>query len=529
MSILFFLVIIVCVVSVLVNCLQYIHILQLESYQNKMYLKWVIKNYTTPLGITEILVCFGGFTLTYVLASKFNLYGIALMLVLGICILWAGFSGYRFWKLPKKKPLVFTDRVRRLNYALFFALFAAYVILSFFTPYVQIMFLIILGLSPLLVLFANIIMIPVEKGIKRGFLSEAKLILRQRPDLIKIGITGSFGKTSSKFILQKILSEKYNTLASPASYNTPMGLTIVIREQLKPEHEVFIAEMGARYTKDIKELTDLVQPKYGLITSIGKQHLETFGSFENVAQTKYNLIDALPSDGIGYLPNDDGEALRRFQLEDKKKRLFSIEKADGAFVYAQNITVHSGGCEFDLVCELGTVRLNTVLLGKHNVLNILGACAVALDLGLSLEQIQAGVSKIEPIEHRLQLIASPSGVTVIDDAFNANPAGTKMALDVLQYFPGKKIIVTPGLVELGDEEQILNIQFGKDIAKSCDIAVIVGKRFLPYIKQGLQEENFDMGAIVEYESLDEVTAFIGAYAKPGDVVLFENDLPDNYL
>ena len=152
------------------------------------------------------------------------------------------------------------------------------------------------------VLTANLMVLPVEKTVQRWYLNDAACILAKRDDLIRIGITGSYGKTSCKFILGTILSEKYNVLVPPSSYNTPMGLTRVIREQLKRSHEVLLAEMGARHVGDIRELCDLAHPKYGLITSVGPQHLETFGSIENVAKTKYELIENLPQDGCAFFP-----------------------------------------------------------------------------------------------------------------------------------------------------------------------------------------------------------------------------------
>lgn len=513
---------------VMACCVRYVHMLQLESYQNKMYLKWVKNHYRenrdlliTVASIGVFLLCTLGY---YLLDNTGLMTSITVIALVGI----AGYSGYVYFSAGKKKPLVYTPRVRRILMMTFFLVAFLFYLLSHFTMYATLLFLLFLPLAPYLVLLANLCLYPMERYIKNGFFKQAKEILKNRPDLIKIGITGSFGKTSAKFILTTILSEKYDILCSPASYNTPMGLTKVIREMLEDHHQVFVAEMGARYVGDIQELCDLVHPKYGLITSIGKQHLETFGSFANIVSTKYSLIENLPASGIGYLPNDGAACLEKYQVRDKKKRLYSVEPGKDAFVWAENIQMDQSGSVFDLVCDAGRVTLNTCLLGKHNIQNILGCCAVALDLGLTLAQIQSGVAKVQPIEHRLQLMPSPNGVVIIDDAFNANPTGTKMALDVLTYFEGKKIIVTPGLVELGDEEEALNREFGQGIAKVCDIAVLVGKRFAPYLKEGLLNSGFDQGSIVELESLEEVTRFIGVYAKPGDVVLFENDLPDNY-
>ncbi|MBQ9625008.1 MAG: UDP-N-acetylmuramoyl-tripeptide--D-alanyl-D-alanine ligase, partial [Clostridia bacterium] len=507
-----------------------IHILQLESYQNNMYLKWVKNNFAKGnlliINVTAAICAVVTAVFWYALGLDF------MGAVCGIfCCGIAGYSIYDYYTAPKKKPLVITDRVKRLFVALMTV--TALLILLFNSiigdcTYLNILLLILF--APFVVLIANLTAYPFEGTIKMGYLNNAKSILRKREDLIKIGITGSYGKTSTKFILNTILSEKYNSLCSPESYNTPMGLTRVVREMLTDEHEVFIAEMGARYVKDIKVLCDLVHPKYGLISSIGKQHLETFKTLENIIETKYDLIKALPEDGIGYLPNDGDICIELAKRKDDiNKKIYSLDKMRKACVWAEDIVIDETGSSFDVVTkEKGSIRVNTCLLGEHNIRNILGSVAVALDLDLTLEQIKAGIEKIKPIEHRLQLINSGNGVIVIDDAFNANPEGTKAALKVISQFKGRKIIVTSGLVELGNETESLNKSFGRDIAQNCDIAVLVGKSFSKFIKEGLLEEGFDEGAIVEYETLEEVTNFIGAFAEPGDVVLFENDLPDNY-
>lgn len=510
--------------------IRFVHILQLESYQNKMFGKWIIAN--SMKGDLLIVNCVSLLLslLTAIAFYGFGFYGIG-SISGAACGVVAFYSFFSYYLSPKKKPLVITERIKRLFVSL--AVFSAFLLFlfSYIFDSLFIVVFIFLILAPYLVMMANILVYPLEALIKRSLLGEAKDIINRRSDLIKIGITGSFGKTSTKFILNSILSEKYNSLCSPASYNTPMGLTRVIREMLRDDHEVFIAEMGARYTKDIKELCNLVKPKYGLISSIGKQHLETFKTLENIIETKYDLIRSLPKDGIGYLPNDGGICTELSKRDDDiNKKVYSINEITKACVFAKDIAIDEKGSSFDIVNSKGeSIRVNTCLLGEHNIQNILGCVAVALDLGLTMEQVKDGIANIKPIEHRLQLIDSQSGVIVIDDAFNANPTGTKMALNVLKAFKGKKIIVTPGLVELGDETQALNSEFGQDIAKVCDVVVLVGKTYTKYIKEGLKKAGFDEGAIVEYDTLDEVTPFIGAYAKPGDVVLFENDLPDNYL
>ncbi|MDO4357937.1 MAG: UDP-N-acetylmuramoyl-tripeptide--D-alanyl-D-alanine ligase, partial [Clostridia bacterium] len=375
-------------------------------------------------------------------------------------------------------------------------------------------------------LAAGFVMQPVENHINMGFFNAAKAKLEARPDLIKIGITGSYGKTSTKFALLTILSEKYNVLASPASFNTPMGLSRVINTQLNDKHQVFIAEMGARHVGDIRELVGLVHPKYGLLTSVGPQHLETFGTIQNIANTKYELIDGLPEDGVAFFADDAKLVHELYERCPVEKVLTGINGL-GQELRAENLRVTINGSKFDLVTEDGRVKpCTTRLLGRHNISNIVLAASVALKLGLTLDEIGAGIRKIAPVEHRLQLIKG--AMTVIDDAFNSNPSGAQEALNVLSGFPQNRIIITPGFVEQGEKEEELNYQFGAQMAGKVDVAILVGKKHSRPIHDGLTVAGFDEANIYVVPNLDEASVVLRQIGKAGDTVLFENDLPDNY-
>ena len=263
-------------------------------------------------------------------------------------------------------------------------------------------------------------------------------MLEARKDLIKIGITGSYGKTSTKFILAAILGEKYSVLPTPSSFNTPMGLTKVIRTQLEPHHQVFIAEMGARHVGDIKELCDLVRPEYGVLTSVGEQHLETMGNIETIASTKFELIEGLKPGGAAFFGADDGGWCDKLFARARGEKHRAGLGSGYLSMYAEDITVGPSGSRFTLSDgEGGRVTCETKLLGKHNIQNIVLSCAVAKRLGMTMEEIARGVLRAQPVEHRLQLIKGANGVIVIDDAFNANPSGAAAAFEVLGSFPGK--------------------------------------------------------------------------------------------
>ncbi|MEY8302794.1 UDP-N-acetylmuramoyl-tripeptide--D-alanyl-D-alanine ligase [Anaerosalibacter bizertensis] len=379
-------------------------------------------------------------------------------------------------------------------------------------------------------ILANAIVNPIEKRINTYYYTMAQEKIKSMDDLDTVGITGSFGKTSTKFIVDTILKEKYRVLKTPESYNTPMGISKVINSKLTNDYEIFIAEMGARYIGDIKEIAKLVHPKIGVITSIGPAHLETFKNIENIMKTKYELIEELPSDGIAIF-NYDNKYLRKLADKTfKEKILYGLENQEKLDIYATDIEVSELGSSFILKDKSGEeIKCTTKLLGKHNIYNILAGASVAKALGLTFEEIRRGIAKIEPIPHRLNIINPGTGVIVIDDTFNSNPVGVKAALEVLNQFKeGRKIIITPGMVELGDKEEESNREFGVRISTVCDYVILVGKNRTKPIYKGLKESGYNENNIIVVQNLDEATKEFQKIVRPKDVVLFENDLPDNY-
>lgn len=451
--------------------------------------------------------------------------------------------GYNKTSQPVKKALVFTPRATRLFRAnmLISALVLIIPSLIYFTLanslsiYIYIVVLGILAymvyrLQPLFMYLSTGLMKPIEEKINMGYYVSAQNIIKERQDLNVVGITGSFGKTSTKFIVGTILAEKYNVLNTPESYNTPMGLSKVINNTLNPDHEVFVAELGAKVIGEIREVAELVQPKIGVLTSIGPVHIETFKNIDNIMKTKYELIEELPTDGVAIF-NYDNEYIKKLADKTfKEKILYGLEDVENLDIYADDIVVSELGSTFTLRDKEGnSISCTTKLLGKHNIYNILAGACVAKTLGLTFEEISRGIGKIEPVEHRLNIIDSGTGVIIIDDAFNSNPIGTKAALEVLSQFKeGKKIIVTPGMIELGEMEESANREFGVNIGKVCDYVILVGEKRTRPIYEGIMETNYNESNIFVVNNLDEATAVIGKIAKPKDVVLFENDLPDNY-
>lgn len=439
----------------------------------------------------------------------------------------------------EKTPLVMTDRAKRLkNFHIKLNLLLGIVLLIigliFNNIYIGIAiiigFLFLYYYQPKLMTTSGKLMLPKERAINLGFYRSAQEKIKSFENLKVVGITGSYGKTSTKFITSTILKEKYDVQDTPSSYNTPMGLSKVINNDLEKDKEVFIAEMGAYVKSEIKEVAELVQPDIGVLTSIGPAHLESFGSIENIIKTKYELIEALEEEGIAIFNYDDENLKEVADKTELKKYYYGLNDIEKLDIYAKDIEVSERGSDFTLcIKEVGEIRCSTKLLGRHNISNLLAASTVGYVLGLTLEELRNGISKVEPVEHRLNLIDSGNGIIIIDDGFNSNPAGAKAALEVIDGFKtGNKFIVTPGMIELGELEYIENKKFGKEMGKVVDYAFLVGKKRTKPILEGLAEVGFPEDKIFSVDSLDEATEIFGKMIRPGDVILFENDLPDNY-
>lgn len=507
------------------------HYFQLESYQFYGYFKTILRQWRKailPGVVMALLVALGnlaGFADPYTMQNAGTLLSIVLVGYVFVVFPACGFVILRAaQKTPEKKKFALTARMKRL----YCALGVVCVLLSLLlllNKWMMYSFLLPL-LLPLLTALSGVLILPVERSIFRLYFRDAEKKLTENEKLIRIGITGSYGKTSTKFVLNTLLSQKYNVLATPASFNTPMGVTRIVRERLQPAHQVFIGEMGARHVGEIRELSRLVHPRIGILTAVGPQHLDTFKTLDRIRNTKYELIDALPRDGMAVFLHDDAIVSELYEKTSKPKMLVGREGSDA---WAEDISVSHEGSSFTLCFPDGErLSCQTRLLGRHNINNILLAAAVSKYLGLSAEQIIRGVSQLQPVEHRLQLLRSAGGITVIDDAFNTNPRSSREAFQVLSSFPGRHIVVTPGMVELGEEEEKFNYEFGKNMAACADLAVLVGKRHTAPIEKGLLDAGFARENIQVVASLDEAIAFNQKNLRPGDVVMYENDLPDHY-
>lgn len=496
--------------------------MQLNSYRNSRYWRWTKKNFSQKIAFSMMVMLIGG---VLVMAN------IALIPAYLIWIFGAGFGAYKLLTEKHKKALAFTRRSKTLFFTSIGLFVVASAILALFLPprFVLFTWAVIDFMAFGWLALGNFVLIPVERRIARWYYNDARRIIQSMPHLKVIGITGSYGKTSVKHFLTRILSEKYNVVMTPGSYNTPMGVTITIRNHLKPIHEIFVCEMGAKQLGDIKELCDLAAPQMGILTAVADQHLETFGSIENVQKGKFELLDALPKDGVGYM-NFDYEYIRNHSpITHVANHAYSLNQSNTAY-QARDIQYTAKGMQFSVYYQNEKMfDLETKLMGEANISNILVCCAVAVKLDVSVKSIQFAVKNLQPVKHRMELKRNPGGITILDDAFNSNPTGAKMALNVLKQIEGgQKIIITPGMIELADKEYELNRILGEQIAEHVDYAILVGpKKTLP-IQEGLKNKNYPETKLYVARNLTDANQQLMKIATKGDVVLYENDLPDTY-
>lgn len=501
----------------------HMHMYQLNSYNNIEERTWIRENRYPIFG--RIF----GLVISLIFLAAFNTFVPAIGYVVAIILNILTALGNK--EKESKIALKYTPRVKRM----LFTASLIYILANIFVYYVLLMsemtgiYKFVLQITPMfnqyLLMIANFVNTPIERQINNKFINEARQKITSMQNLTVIGVTGSYGKTTVKQILGKLLGKDFNVLITPYNYNTTLGVTITIREYLSPLHDVFVCEMGAKGVGEIKEICDIVNPKYGIITSIGEQHLETFLSVDNIIKTKFELADAVPEEGIVFL-NYDNEIIRNKKI-DKKVVSYAINHKEADFV-PYDIKVDENGSIFCLKIGGEEVRFETKIIGLQNVLNIAGCIAVAYNLGVTTQTLVQRVRQIEQVEHRQQIIKKNFGI-IIDDAYNSNPSGAKSALDTLSMFDMIKIVITPGMVELGEKQYSLNQEFGRQIAKVADYAILVGKNQTIPIQEGINKENYDKEKLFIVDNIKEALDI--AYKIKADkqkAILLENDLPDNY-
>lgn len=495
-----------------------VQMFQQNSYRTERYNRWLRQTgeWHSHMNIVALLaaVCF---------AFTTHLAAIAIFGVWMTIIAVAEFS------IKYKVRLVYTMRVKRLIATRMLLTAAIIGVVHIYAVEYTLVAAMLLTLDYWTIL-SNWINRPLEAAITRWYYNDARRILRSMPHLKVIGITGSFGKTSTKHFLYRLLSERYNVVMTPGNFNTTLGVVRTIREHLKPHHEVFIVEMGAKQRGDIKEICDLVQPTVGIVTSVGEMHLETFGTVENIARTKFELVDAVGAEGLAVVNIDSEAACRHLKEHNIRATTYGIESADADY-RASEVCYSQLETTFNLKhgdrVDEGFV---THILGRGNILNITAALAVAEHLGVTVAECRRAVKQIEQVEHRLSMRCG-GGVTILDDAYNSNPTGARMALEVLAGFAtsGCRYVVTPGFVEMGAKQYDNNRAFGGDIAHANpDGVYVVNEVNREAIAEGLKDGGYAEERISHVASFKEAMAELQPRLKAGDVVLYENDLPDSF-
>ena len=524
------------------SSLKFLLVLQQSGYHGTRYFKWINSGkriYLARLMLLSMLAFMFFCVLNICFSSAFSVDIVSFV----------GFSAYLLFSISyihtegavnAKVPLKKTKRLVRLciTYALVLTAFSfgLIVLVNYLSSVIndEIVYLLRYSLlcltpltTPILLIVAYALNEPFEEIIRRRYYAITTKKL-DSDDFIKIGITGSYGKTSVKEILKGILSVKYRVLATPASYNTPLGMSWAVKN-LDSTHDVFIAEMGARSKGDIKELVKIVKPTYGVLTGINSQHLETFKSIESIKDTKFELFEGLPEKGKGFFSSENEGAIELFERFNGKKVLAGGNGEKGQTVFASDVKITSKGTTFTLnVKGEEPIKCSTVLLGKHSIENICLASSVAKELGLSAEEIALGIGRLQSVGHRLELIPNNKNIVIIDDSYNANEDGVKASMEVLDTFVGRKIVLTPGLVELGKRENQANFEMGRLLAKHADLVIVIGNHNAEMLISGLLDGGMNKENVCFYKTLNKGNAYLNSIIKEGDVVLFENDLPDNY-
>lgn len=513
-----------------INLNRFLHVLQQSFYHNTELLSVSKKTETLELDTFEIIGVI--ISLISMFIFKDAMYAV-----------WSAISiiAINFVSITKpkvKKKFVITTRVKITYVAIYLLLF-----LVILLPYILIktgnlstvmfsLVLILLSLNKYLaigiVMFANIIIMPILNMINERYINEAKNVIKSNKNLKIIGITGSYGKTSTKNIIYQILSQKFSTVMTPKSYNTTLGVVKSIREDVKPYTEVFVCEMGAARLGEIKEICEIVSPDYSVITSIGPQHLSTFKSMDNIIQGKFEIVNYAKENAVAILNTDNSYIKNNIdkQVNGKKVIEYSIDDEKQKY-HVENIHMSDKGSIFTVVCDDEKMQLETKLLGRHNIYNIVCSVAISKELGMTNNEIQKAIKKLKPVEHRLEL-KYMNGILALDDAFNSNPEGSKMAIECLTMFEDKyKVLVTPGMIELGEQEFELNKKLG-EYATKCDYVFLVGEKTTKAIKAGMQDLGFTNYEVVKdvYEAFAKLVQIKAKH--PNLIALFENDLPDSY-
>lgn len=347
---------------------------------------------------------------------------------------------------------------------------------------------------------------------KKRLVKAAREKILQHQNLTVIGVTGSFGKTTTKEFIGQLLADKYPTQVTPEHVNTEVGIAQFILNQLNKESKILVVEMGAYKRGEIRDICRMVKPKVGILTTISNQHLALFGSRENIIKAKFELIDSLPEDGLAVLNQDDKTILSNSGKYRVKKLFFAVKsKAD---IFADHIKLSSQGLSFTLHLDGKSYPVTTPIIGEQNVGNILAAVLVANYLKVPFKEILLSVKKLQPVEATMQVLRSPNGATLIDDSYNINPEGVKQAVSSLSAYPNfTKIVILSPFLELGSETKKSYQEVVKLAKSKVDQIIGIGLDLLEYKSV--------LGEVKLFTDTKQAVSYLKEFDRPNSVILFE--------
>lgn len=505
--------------------LRYLRYFQQEEYDARRFFGWITR---------ERIVERRGSTIAALAAANTALLPIRATSVVVVVATLAYLAVAVFEEDPRasgKLPLRLTQRASRI-FALAVVLWVTAVafIVWRLAPFVSFWVACVLlsQLSPAFLVLANALLGPWEARHQHALKSDAVRRLRAvKPEVV--GITGSYGKTSTKHFLSEMLRPTGAPFCPGGSINTVMGITRVIRENLNPGHKYAIFEMGAYGEGSIRRLCEFLHPTAGIITAIGLMHLERFGSEEAIYRAKSELAWMLPERALLVLNGDDPNC-RRLATEvagHRRTLLYSMSDSTAADSRLMDVRFGVDGSTFEIEWNGVTYPARTRLVGRPILSNVLAAFTMACGMGADPEILVAVIRNLKPYRNRLEVVSS-DGVTWIHDAYNSNPVGFTAALDVLRELPGtRRILMTPGMVELGPRQHAENRRIAAVAAGICDVVLVVGDVNRAALVEGI-EEGQRKPDVHLLGDRDAALAELKSLATTGDVVLIENDLPDLY-
>ncbi|MFA5041543.1 MAG: UDP-N-acetylmuramoyl-tripeptide--D-alanyl-D-alanine ligase [Bdellovibrionales bacterium] len=500
--------------------LQYLHIFQQEEYNSRRFWRWIVRTRAFDRRVSGAL-------LAVVVLGFFLPPGIEELLIAAAFILFSFFENDP--RKSAKKKLVITKRARRIfGIALGFCFAAGAMTSQDANP---LLWIVVVQLMPLSLMLSNSLLAPVEDRIQRKILEEARAIVAKTNPKV-IGITGSFGKTSVKHILGHVLELNAPTLFTPGSVNTLMGISRIVREKLTPDIRYFLAEMGAYGQGSIEKLCGLTPPHCGIITAIGEAHFERFKTLDSVARAKFELAEAVVSHDEGKMIVQEGvlaQEYARMFVEKHRAQFIVCGRDASADLKIGKVEQTASGLTVSVQWQEKNYDLFAPLHGAVHADNMALAFVTALMCGVTAERAVAALRTTPQIAHRLEVKPLSDGTVYIDDAYNSNPQGFASALDLLSVIASEKkarrILVTPGVVELGEKNDEIHRALGEKAAQNADVVLVVRADKIPTFIEGFKSAAANKEAFA-VASFKEAREWLGKNVKAPDVILLENDLPD---